>query len=66
MLKTFYVQVWAIKQGEIHCIQVHDMKEAVMELTANSNVACFSTQGTGVKASNLFFDKTLDFDGMLA
>nr|GMC50306.1 BRCA1-A complex subunit BRE [Ipomoea batatas] len=29
-------------------IRVHDMKEAVLGLTANSNVACFSTQGTGV------------------
>nr|GMC54899.1 putative E3 ubiquitin-protein ligase LIN-1 isoform X1 [Ipomoea batatas] len=46
------IRVWAIKQGEIHCIQVHDMKEAVLGLTANSNVACFSTQGTGVKVYN--------------
>ncbi|XP_028075628.1 putative E3 ubiquitin-protein ligase LIN-2 [Camellia sinensis] len=42
----------AIKQEEIHCLQAHDVKEAVHELTANSNVACFSSQGTGVKIYN--------------
>jgi hypothetical protein len=45
------LQVWAIKPEEIHCIQVHDVKEAVYDLTANSNVACYVTHGTGVKAS---------------
>ncbi|CAL5390978.1 unnamed protein product [Camellia sinensis] len=44
--------VWAIKQEEIHYLQVHDVKEAVHELTANANVACFSSQGTGVKIYN--------------
>ncbi|CAL5336180.1 unnamed protein product [Camellia sinensis] len=42
----------AIKQEEIHCLQAHDVKEAVHELTANSNVACFSSQGIGVKIYN--------------
>ncbi|KAM7518165.1 hypothetical protein LguiB_017127 [Lonicera macranthoides] len=46
------IRVWAIKQEEIHCIQVHDVKEAVHELTANSSIACFSSQGTGVKIYN--------------
>ncbi|KAL7175142.1 hypothetical protein ACSBR2_028862 [Camellia fascicularis] len=46
------IRVWAIKQEEIHCLQVHDVKEAVHELTANANVACFSSQGTGVKIYN--------------
>ncbi|CAL5390925.1 unnamed protein product [Camellia sinensis] len=41
-----------IKQEEIHCLQAHDVKEAVHELTTNSNVACFSSQGTGVKIYN--------------
>uniref|UniRef100_A0A2N9FFD1 Uncharacterized protein n=1 Tax=Fagus sylvatica TaxID=28930 RepID=A0A2N9FFD1_FAGSY len=45
------IRVWAIKPEEIHCIQVHDVKEAVYDLTANSNVACYVTHGTGVKAS---------------
>ncbi|KAK3007668.1 hypothetical protein RJ639_014310 [Escallonia herrerae] len=47
------IRVWAIKQEEIHCIQVHDVKEAVHELTANGNVVCFSSQGTGVKEVDL-------------
>lgn len=53
--------MWAIKQEEIHCIQVHDVKEAVLELSANSNFACFSSQGTGVKvsAANFYFIKIL-------
>ncbi|XP_057489854.1 putative E3 ubiquitin-protein ligase LIN-1 [Actinidia eriantha] len=46
------IRVWAIKQEEIHCLQVHDVKDGVLELTANSNVACFSTHGTGVKVYN--------------
>ncbi|CAK7346186.1 unnamed protein product [Dovyalis caffra] len=43
------IRVWTIKPEEIHCIQVHDMKEAVHELAANSKVACFVSQGPGVK-----------------
>jgi hypothetical protein len=45
------LQVWAIKPEEIHCIQVHDVKEAVYELAANDKVACFVSQVPGVKAS---------------
>lgn len=44
-------QVWAIKPDEIHCVQVHNVKEAVLELAANAEFACFTSQGTGVKAS---------------
>lgn len=44
-------QVWTIKTEEIHCVQVLDVKEAVYELTANNKLACFISQGTGVKAS---------------
>lgn len=43
------LQVWAIKAEEIHCLQVHDVKEVVYELVANAKVACFISQGTGVK-----------------
>ncbi|KAL3505402.1 hypothetical protein ACH5RR_035243 [Cinchona calisaya] len=46
------IRVWAIKQEEIHCVQIHDVKEAVLELSANGNLACFSSQGTGVKVYN--------------
>ncbi|KAJ7966871.1 RING-type E3 ubiquitin transferase [Quillaja saponaria] len=46
------IRVWAIKADEIQCIQIHDMKEAVYELTANAEVACYVSQGTGVKVYN--------------
>ncbi|KAK1389806.1 hypothetical protein POM88_017984 [Heracleum sosnowskyi] len=41
-----------IGQEEIHCVQVHDVKEAVLELVANHSIACFAPQGTGVKIYN--------------
>ncbi|XP_024930397.3 putative E3 ubiquitin-protein ligase LIN-1 [Ziziphus jujuba] len=43
------IRVWTIKTEEIHCVQVLDVKEAVYELTANNKLACFISQGTGVK-----------------
>ncbi|KAL3845328.1 hypothetical protein ACJIZ3_002731 [Penstemon smallii] len=46
------IRIWSIKQEEIHCVQVHDVKEAVLALTANTNVVCFSSQGSGVKVYN--------------
>ncbi|KAJ4843659.1 hypothetical protein Tsubulata_010162 [Turnera subulata] len=46
------IRVWAIKPEEIHCVQVHDVKEAVHELVANAKVACFISQGTGIKVYN--------------
>ncbi|XP_048226938.1 putative E3 ubiquitin-protein ligase LIN-1 isoform X2 [Ricinus communis] len=46
------IRVWVIKPEEIHCVQVHDVKEAVFGLTANAKVACFTSQGTGVKIYN--------------
>jgi hypothetical protein len=48
---TSYVQVWTIKPDGIKCIDVYDVKEAVYELAANAELACYVTQGTGVKAS---------------
>ncbi|KAJ6681025.1 RING-TYPE E3 UBIQUITIN TRANSFERASE [Salix koriyanagi] len=62
------IRVWAIKPEEIHCIQVHDVKETVYELTANCKVACFVSQGPGVtvyrwsgvpKHININFNKTV-------
>lgn len=47
----FFVQVWTIKPDGIKCIDVYDVKEAVYELAANAKLACYVTQGTGVKAS---------------
>ncbi|KAL6216259.1 hypothetical protein ACLB2K_009482 [Fragaria x ananassa] len=43
------IRVWAIKAEEIHCLQVHDVKEVVYKLVANAKVACFISQGTGVR-----------------
>ncbi|CAN4075718.1 unnamed protein product [Withania somnifera] len=46
------IRVWAINQEEIHCLQVHDVKEPVLELIANTHFACFASQATGVKVYN--------------
>ncbi|KAK7278577.1 hypothetical protein RJT34_23609 [Clitoria ternatea] len=46
------IRVWTIKPDEIRCIDVHDVKEPVYELTANANLACYVSQGTGVKVFN--------------
>ncbi|XP_051139219.1 putative E3 ubiquitin-protein ligase LIN-1 [Andrographis paniculata] len=46
------IRVWSIRHDEIHCIQVHDVKEAVHVLAANANTACFSSQGYGLKVYN--------------
>ncbi|XP_060962901.1 putative E3 ubiquitin-protein ligase LIN-1 isoform X1 [Cannabis sativa] len=43
------IRVWTVKPEEIHCIQVHDMKEAVHNLTANTKLVCYISQGSGVK-----------------
>ncbi|WCJ35094.1 U-box domain-containing protein 26 [Euphorbia peplus] len=46
------IRVWAINPDEIHCVQVHDVKEAVHELIANAKLACYISSGTGVKVYN--------------
>ncbi|KAM3305895.1 putative E3 ubiquitin-protein ligase LIN-1 isoform X2 [Capsicum chacoense] len=46
------IRVWAINQEEIHCLQVHDVKEPVFELIANTHFACFASQATGIKVYN--------------
>ncbi|XP_019229506.1 PREDICTED: putative E3 ubiquitin-protein ligase LIN-1 isoform X2 [Nicotiana attenuata] len=46
------IRVWAINQEEIHCLQVHDVKEPVLELIANTHFTCFASQATGVKVYN--------------
>lgn len=51
MNNTSYVQVWTVKPDEIKCIDVHDVKEPVYELTVNAKLACYVSQGSGVKAS---------------
>ncbi|CAN4121112.1 unnamed protein product [Withania somnifera] len=46
------IRVWTINQEEIHCLQVHDVKEPVLELVANTHFACYASQATGVKVYN--------------
>ncbi|KAK2457361.1 putative E3 ubiquitin-protein ligase LIN-1 [Trifolium repens] len=46
------IRVWTIKPDGIKCIDVYDVKEAVYELAANAELACYVTQGTGVKVFN--------------
>lgn len=46
------IRVWTVKQEEIYCVQVHDVKEPVYHLIADPNVACFSSQGSGIKVYN--------------
>ncbi|KAI3750748.1 hypothetical protein L2E82_21540 [Cichorium intybus] len=43
------IRVWVIKQEGIHCIQAHDVKEAVYGLTADADFAYFFSQSAGVK-----------------
>ncbi|KAL4194038.1 hypothetical protein AMTRI_Chr05g57220 [Amborella trichopoda] len=43
------VKVWAIGTQDIHCIQVHDMKDQIYNLTVANTIACFVPQGAGVK-----------------
>ncbi|XP_038896990.1 putative E3 ubiquitin-protein ligase LIN-1 [Benincasa hispida] len=46
------IRVWIIKSEEIQCVQVHEVKEPVYDLKVNANVACFVSQGSGVKVFN--------------
>lgn len=46
------IRVWTINSEEIHCIEVHDVKEVVLGLAANARFACFASQATGIKVYN--------------
>lgn len=46
------IRVWVLKLEEIYCLQVHDVEEPVYALTANAEVACYTSQGAGVKVYN--------------
>ncbi|KAL5139249.1 putative E3 ubiquitin-protein ligase LIN-1 [Glycine soja] len=35
------IRVWTVKPDEIKCIDVHDVKEPVYELTVNAKLACY-------------------------
>lgn len=43
------IRVWSIGDEEIRCIQVHDVKDYVNNLTVANTISCFIPQGTGVK-----------------
>ncbi|KAL8242036.1 hypothetical protein R6Q59_012338 [Mikania micrantha] len=43
------IRAWMFKPEGIHCIQVHDVKESVYGLTADTNSAYFFSQAAGVK-----------------
>ena len=42
-------QVWSIGNEQIHCVQVHDMKDQVHNLVVSNSISCFIPQGAGVK-----------------
>ncbi|KAK1313228.1 putative E3 ubiquitin-protein ligase LIN-1 [Acorus calamus] len=43
------VRVWSIGEEGISCIEVHDMKDQVHDLTVTNTISCFIPQGAGVK-----------------
>ncbi|GJY53660.1 putative E3 ubiquitin-protein ligase LIN-1 [Tanacetum coccineum] len=43
------IRIWVVKPEGIHCIQAHDVKEAVHGLTADANFAYYFSQSAGVK-----------------
>ncbi|WOL08341.1 E3 ubiquitin-protein ligase [Canna indica] len=43
------VRVWAIHEGRISCTQIFDMKDIVRNLSVTDTIACFTSQGAGVK-----------------
>lgn len=43
------IRVWAIGKEKIHCIQVHEVKDHVQALNVSTSVACFISQGAGIK-----------------
>ncbi|XVE98142.1 hypothetical protein REPUB_Repub03eG0079900 [Reevesia pubescens] len=42
-------RVWSIGDEQIHCVQVHDMKDQVHNLVVANSISCFIPQGAGVK-----------------
>uniref|UniRef100_A0A7N0ZY33 Uncharacterized protein n=1 Tax=Kalanchoe fedtschenkoi TaxID=63787 RepID=A0A7N0ZY33_KALFE len=46
------IRVWEISSEEIRSLEVHEVKESVYALTANSDVACFASHVTGFKIYN--------------
>ncbi|XP_008783309.2 putative E3 ubiquitin-protein ligase LIN [Phoenix dactylifera] len=43
------VRVWYVRDRQIHCVEIHDMKDPVHNLTVANTIACFIPHGAGVK-----------------
>ncbi|KAF3783976.1 putative E3 ubiquitin-protein ligase [Nymphaea thermarum] len=43
------IRVWSVGVNRIECVQVHNVKDAIHGLAVANAVACFITQGPGVK-----------------
>ncbi|KAG0499238.1 hypothetical protein HPP92_003929 [Vanilla planifolia] len=43
------LRVWSLHDGLINCKEVHDTKDQVHNLAITDNIACFISQGAGVK-----------------
>lgn len=43
------VRVWSVRDGLIRCVEIHDMKDPVHNLTIANTIACFIPHGAGVK-----------------
>ncbi|XP_010915863.1 putative E3 ubiquitin-protein ligase LIN-1 [Elaeis guineensis] len=43
------VRVWSVQDRQIHCVEIHDMKDPVHNLTVANTIACFIPHGAGVK-----------------
>ncbi|KAL6006192.1 hypothetical protein ACLOJK_040238 [Asimina triloba] len=53
------IRAWAIRDEGIQCIQVHDVKDQVHNLTVANSIACFIPQGNGVKVHSWNGDSKL-------
>lgn len=42
-------RVWSIGNEEIHCVQVHDIKDQIQNLAVSNSILCFIPQGAGIK-----------------
>ncbi|XP_073000481.1 putative E3 ubiquitin-protein ligase LIN [Typha latifolia] len=43
------IRVWSLRDGGLHSIEIHDVKDPVHCLTVASTIACFIPQGAGIK-----------------
>ncbi|KAJ6844902.1 putative E3 ubiquitin-protein ligase LIN-1 isoform X2 [Iris pallida] len=43
------VRVWTVRDKIISCVEVHDMRDQVHNLTVANTIACFTPHGAGVK-----------------